>query len=653
MCGLIGGWSRRHFGLLRGALPAMGASLYHRGPSDGGHWWDAEMGIALAHRRLAIVDLSAAGHQPMHSFSERWVIAFNGEIYNHLDLRRELDREGGVRSWRGHSDTETILAAVEAWGVEETLRRSTGMFALALWDRLERCLWLVRDRFGEKPLYYGWHRGVFLFGSELKAFRRMPGFDACVDRGALGLYLRHKAIPAPFSIYKGIYKLLPGHSLRLGLDQLEAMECPVPQPYWLAGAAAAKGRAEPFCGSSTEAADALEELLRNSISRQMVADVPLGAFLSGGVDSSLVVALMQSQSSRPVHTFAIGFEEAEYNEAGYAASVAKHLSTDHTELYVTSQDAITIIPELPNIYDEPFADSSQIPTYALSRLARQKVTVALSGDGGDELFCGYSRYLIAEKIWGRVSPIPQVLRRIAATGIKSISVQKWDRFYQMLEPLFLTQKRRTLIGDKLHKGAEVLTAPNGMAFYRNFISDMSPGVLLSGIDVADDFGPSRGTPLTDLTEYMMLEDACHYMPDDILVKVDRAAMACSLETRIPLLDHEIFEFAWRLPLQHKVKDGVGKHVLRNVLYRYVPQSLIERPKKGFGVPIDAWLRGPLKDWAADLLDPSRLRDEGYFNPEPIQRKWREHLSGERNWQSHLWSILMFQAWLKSTQDLDA
>lgn len=646
MCGLTGGWTRQRFEALRDALPVMGGALHHRGPDDDGQWWDADAGIALAHQRLAIVDLSPAGHQPMQSASGRWVIAYNGEIYNHSDLRRELECGKVSPAWRGHSDTETLLAAIEAWGVEEALRRSAGMFAFALWDRDERCILLARDRFGEKPLYYGWHRGVFLFGSELKALRHFPGFDPSVDRRAVALYLRHNEIPAPYSIYEGVHKLLPGHFLRLDSRQLEVGEQPAPQPYWLAAEAAKQGRAQSFVGSETDAADALEVLLRDAVARQMVADVPLGAFLSGGIDSSMVVALMQAQSTRPVSTFSIGFHEAEYNEANHAAAVARHLGTDHTELYVSPQEAMAVIPDLPSIYDEPFADSSQIPTCLVSRLAGTHVSVALSGDGGDELFGGYSRYFFAARLWERISSVPRPLRKMLGGVIATIPVQQLDTLYGLVEPLIPVQKRWSLPGDKLRKGANLLALRDGPALYRELCSHWSPADLLVGIDEPTLFGPPRGEALTDLTEYMMLEDSCHYMADDILVKVDRAAMAVSLETRVPFLDHRIYEFAWQLPTHYKVHGDSGKHVLRQVLDRYVPQSLVDRPKMGFGIPLESWLRGPLKDWAASLLDPARLRSEGFFNPDPILRKWQEHQSGVRNWQYHLWDVLMFQAWLE-------
>lgn len=645
MCGLTGGWSRQRFPVLQGALQSMTSALTHRGPDDGGDWCDAEAGIALGHRRLSIVDLSPAGHQPMTSASGRWVIVFNGEIYNHQILRAQLEAIGRAPTWRGHSDTETMLAAIDAWGVETTLERSSGMFAIALWDRNERTLWLARDRFGEKPLYYGWNRGVFLFGSELKALRAFPGFDAPVDRQALALYLRHNAVPAPFSIHEGIRKMLPGHWLRIDARNLEKGCTPAPVAYWSAEVQAHSGKANLFAGSEVEAIDALERLLLDAVGRQMVADVPLGAFLSGGVDSSLVVALMQAQSSRPVRSFSIGFNEEGYDEAQHAKAVARHLGTEHSELYVSPHDAISVIPRLSKIYDEPFSDSSQIPTLLVSELARRHVTVALSGDGGDEIFGGYSRYFLTASLWNRVSRIPLPLRRLAARATAGVPVGTWNAIFDLAAPFAPTTGFWRLPGDKLHKGAAILSKSDGVALYRDIISHWQPETLLANVSEPTLFGPARGQKLQDLREYMMLEDARHYMADDILVKVDRAAMACSLETRVPLLDHRIFEFAWRLPLGLKMRGGVGKHVLRQVLYRHVPQDLIDRPKMGFGVPIDSWLRGPLKDWAADLLDPLKLKSDGFFNPEPIVRKWNEHQAGKRNWQYHLWDILMFQEWL--------
>lgn len=649
MCGLTGGWSRQYFEQLAQSLPRMTGALARRGPDDDGHWLDAAAGIALGHRRLAIVDLSPAGHQPMTSASGRWVLAFNGEIYNHLELRAALDESGRAPEWRGHSDTESMLAAIEAWGFEATVRRSTGMFAIALWDRDERALWLARDRLGEKPLYYGWNRGRFLFGSELKALRQAPGFDAPIDRDAIALYLRYNAIPAPYTIHTGCYKLLPGCWLKLDAAALEAQELPAPVSYWSAAEEAARGRANPFRGDERAAADQLEVLLRQAISGQMMADVPLGALLSGGIDSSLVVALMQGQSMQPVRTFSIGFHDEGFDEAQHAAQVAQHLGTQHTELYVSPGEALNIIPDLTQIYDEPFSDSSQIPTCLVSRLTRTQVTVALSGDGGDELFGGYRRYFLSARFWDSIRLAPRSLRRALAGGLTAVPVKSWDRLHTILRPLLPSNLRERPLGDTLHKGAAVLGARDGCDLYRHFVSHWEPEELLPGTLEPRRFGPELGALPANLIEYMMLVDTVHYLPDDILVKVDRAAMSFGLETRVPMLDHRVFEFAWSLPLSYKVRNGTGKQVLRELLYRHVPRKLVDRPKMGFGVPLASWLRGPLKDWAATLLDPARIRAEGFFDPAPITRRWQEHLSGRRNWQYHLWDILIFQAWLESAR----
>lgn len=653
MCGFVGGWSRQRYGALKDALPRMTDALVHRGPDDGGHWFDTEKGIALGHRRLAVVDLSPAGHQPMVSASGRWVVAYNGEVYNHRDLRKELEVSGAAPEWRGHSDTETLLAAIEAWGVQAALERSEGMFAFALWDNRERVLWLARDRFGEKPLYFGWNRGAFLFASELKALRAFPGFDASVDRGALGLYLSHNAVPAPYSIYEGISKLLPGHWIKLDLATLDRGELPNPQMYWSASKVARSGVESRYSGSESEATDALERLLRNAVSRQMVADVPLGAFLSGGIDSSVVVAMMQAQSSIPVRTFSIGFDEANYNEAEHAAAVARHLGTDHTEMYVTPADALAIIPRLPRMYDEPFSDSSQIPTALVAQMARRHVKVALSGDGGDELFGGYARYFFSAKMWRWLQPVPVPVRKAISAGITSIPVRAWDGLHRLASPVIPKHRRLNFPGDKMHKGADILTASSERDLYRGLMTLWKHGELVGEWgEPPVRFGPPRDEKMRFFAEYMMLEDVCHYMPDDNLVKVDRAAMACSLETRVPLIDLNVFEFAWSLPIGYKIKGGRGKHLLRQVLCRHVPEALIERPKMGFGVPIGDWLRGPLKEWAATLLEPGRLKAEGYLNPEPITRRWNEHQAGSRNWSAHLWNVLMFQAWLDSTKAVE-
>lgn len=626
-------------------LQLMAQAIASRGPDDFGEWADAAAGIGFGHRRLAIVDVSPAGHQPMASASGRFVLAYNGEIYNHMDLRAQITALGRAPSWRGHSDTETLLAAIETWGFEEALKRSIGMFAIGLWDREQRTLSLARDRLGEKPLYYGWQgqgdAAVLLFGSELKALRAHPAFHAGIRRDALALFLRHNYIPAPHTIHEGIHKLPPGTVLTLSLQKREAS----PRAFWSLPDVAAAGLTDPLPGSPEEVVSELETLLRSAVAQQMVADVPLGAFLSGGIDSSTVVALMQVQSSRPVRTFTIGFNEKGYNEAEHAKAVASHLGTDHTELYVTPQQAMDVIPRLPSMYDEPFADSSQIPTFLVSQLARQHVTVSLSGDAGDELFSGYTRYLVASGLWNKISAVPAPLRRLAARGITALSPQTWNTLTGWLP----SSRAGSLWGDKLHKGARVLGNKSIDGLYLGLVSQWSdpaavvvdghePDTLLTGL--------SPALPGLDPVERMMALDLVTYLPDDVLAKVDRAAMSVSLETRVPFLDHRVVEFAWRMPMHMKQRQGMGKWALRQVLYRHVPQALIDRPKMGFGIPIDSWLRGPLKEWAEELLNASRLRSEGFFHPEAIRQKWAEHLSGQRNWAYPLWVILMFQAWLE-------
>ncbi|MBE3039506.1 MAG: asparagine synthase (glutamine-hydrolyzing), partial [Chloroflexi bacterium] len=585
---------------------------------------------------------SPAGHQPMLSADGRYVIVFNGEIYNFAELRTELSALG--HGFRGHSDTEMMLAAVSQWGLVPAVRRFNGMFAFALWDRQERQLHLVRDRLGIKPLYYGRAGQAFLFGSELKALRAHPAFRGEIDRNALALYLRHNAIPAPYTIYTNFYKLLPGTILTLFGDQ--SHQIPAPTPYWSAREMAEAGVARPFTGSDREAVRELDERLRLSVRERMIADVPLGAFLSGGVDSSTIVALMQAQSSRPVRTFTIGFQESGYNEAEYAREVARHLGTDHTELYVTPEQARAVIPRLPALYDEPFADSSQIPTFLISELARRHVTVSLSGDGGDELFGGYNRYSWAKKIWRTVGWIPASLRSHAAAALLRIPPASWEA---ALSGRFIPSRWRiSEASEKIRKIAESLPADSPEAVYLDLVSHWKePASIVRGAAEPPTLLTSRESwaYLPDYTAWMMYMDLVTYLPDDILVKVDRASMGVSLEARVPYLDdHRVVEFAWRLPLRMKMRHGQGKWLLRQVLYQYVPRQMIERPKKGFSVPIDAWLKGPLCEWAESLLGERRLKDEGFFNPKPIRQKWQEHLIGKHNWQYHLWDILMFQAW---------
>jgi asparagine synthase (glutamine-hydrolysing) len=639
-------------------LKRMADTITYRGPDDKGYWSDVNDRVGFGHRRLSVVDPSPAGHQPMHSASGRYVIAFNGEIYNYQLLRRALgeyprpnrhlkEEELNPR-WRGHSDTETLLAGFDAWGIQGTVERAIGMFAFAAWDRQTSTLTLGRDRLGEKPLYYGWQgRGndaVFLFGSELKALRAHPAFVSNINRGALSLQLRHNYIPAPYSIYEGIAKLLPGSLLTVSLQQRE----PKVWAYWSGAQVAESGIAHAFAGSAEQAVDELETLLKDAVHQQMMADVPLGGFLSGGVDSSTVVALMQAQSSKPIKTFTIGFNEEGYNEAVHAKAVARHLGTDHTELYVTAEQARDVIPRLPTLYDEPFSDSSQIPTFLVSQLARQYVTVSLSGDAGDELFCGYNRYQMTANLWRKLAAVPLPLRKLMAKGLTSVSPQSWNR----LAGLMPRSAQFANVGDKIHKGAGVLASQSVNALYFGLVSHWhDPSSVVIG-------GHEPRTLLTgnlpalnglDDIQRMMALDMLTYLPDDILTKVDRAAMSVSLETRVPFLDHRVVEFAWTLPQSMKLHDRQTKWALRQVLYRHVPKALIERPKMGFGVPIDTWLRGPLYEWAEDLLSETRLRQEGYFHPTLIRQKWSEHLSGQRNWQYHLWDVLMFQAWLEENK----
>ena len=647
MCGIAGfiGGRFDHGGQgARAILSRMTGAIAYRGPDSAGAWLDSDHKVALGHRRLAILDLSPAGEQPMTSPSGRYVTVYNGEIYNHLELRERLSGP-----WRGHSDTETLLAAIEAWGVEKALGECAGMFALALWDRQEKALILARDRLGEKPLYYGWQgigaESAFLFGSELKALARHPAFRREIDRQALALFTRFNYVPAPHSIYAGIAKLPPGSFLTLRAGDRE----PVVTAYWSAAEVAASGAAAPLDIGPEEATDELDRLLSKTVAQQMISDVPLGAFLSGGVDSSTVVALMQAQSSRPVKSFSIGFDDPAYNEAEHAGAVARHLGTDHTELYVRPEDALAVIPSLPSIYDEPFADASQVPTLLVSRLARKQVTVALSGDGGDELFAGYNRYRLAASNWRRISRVPRPLRRAAARGLVALSPEQWNRVAGAVAPILPASLRMRLPGEKVHKAARGLASGSPAELYRELVSSWrDPGeIVIDGAEPAT-LGEATLSRLEALPvcERMMALDMLTYLPDDILAKVDRAAMSVSLETRVPLLDHRVVEYAWRLPLDLKLRGGETKWVLRQLLYRHVPRELIERPKMGFGIPIDAWLRGPLREWANALIDEGRLKSEGYFQPGPIRAAWEDHQSGRANRQYQIWAILMFQSWLE-------
>lgn len=649
MCGFVGFMARgpRPVADLAPTVRAMADAIAHRGPDDEGVWTDAATGVALAHRRLSIVDLSPAGHQPMTSHSGRLVIIFNGEIYNHTEVRKILEGEGRAPVWRGHSDTEVLIEAIAAWGLKTTLERCVGMFAFALWDREDRTLFLARDRLGEKPLYYGLSQTTFLFGSELKALARHPDWQGEVDRDALHLFIRHNHVPSPHSIYRGIRKLPPGTFLELKADRSEA----VIHTYWDAAAMALEGVRNPFRGTPQDAVDRTEALLRQSLAGQMMADVPLGAFLSGGIDSSAVVALMQSMSLRPIKTFSIGFHETGYDEAQYAKAVARHIGTEHSELYVTMNEAMAVIPRLPQMYCEPFADSSQIPAFIVSQMARRKVTVSLSGDGGDELFCGYNRYELANRLWPVLSRIPRPARAGMARLMTALSPKNWDTVARLPLAAIPERKRPRLAGDKLHKAAGLVRLSSESELYQALISHwQNPSdVVIGGSAPAP--APARAAHLEALgssTRRMMFQDLTGYLPDDILAKVDRASMAVSLESRVPMLDHRLVEFSWSLPVEILRRDGLSKWPLRQVLYRHVPRNLVERPKAGFGVPIDSWLRGPLRDWAESLLAEDRLKREGFFKPAPIRKAWREHLSGSRNLQYQLWNVLMFQAWHEGT-----
>ena len=686
MCGITGFWESpiKSEGELNEIVRGMANAIAHRGPDDLGSWSDPQAGIALGHQRLSIIDLSPSGHQPMTSSTGRFVIAFNGEIYNHLELRTELDNSakssavngvaGAALKWRGHSDTETLLAGFERWGVSATLAKTVGMFAIALWDKKQRTLHLGRDRFGEKPLYFGWAGSAtgntFVFGSELKSLRAFPGCTNLVCRGALAQYMRFMYVPAPRSIYQGIYKLEPGCLLSI---KEAAPKAPPSQPlrapadyetmklrrWWSLADVVESGLQNPI----TDKEDAINELdhrLSNAIKLQSIADVPVGAFLSGGVDSSAVVALMQQQATVPVKTFTLGFEESSYDESPHARSVAKHLGTVHTELFITASEAREMIAQIPRIYDEPFADSSQIPTHLVCRAAREHVTVALSGDAGDELFGGYNRYFWGPRIWAKLAWLPYQVRQALGLVISAVPVVGWDFLSRPVNNILLGGQGIANAGDKAHKLAARLRGVRDLDdLYVSLVSEwQDPAQVVRGENgyfalepnsILDDSLPVKGlqgavnSPLR-----MMYKDSMTYLPDDILCKVDRAAMASSLETRVPFLDHRVAEFAWQLPLGMKIVGEQGKWPLRQVLYKHVPKELIERPKAGFGIPIGQWLRGPLRPWAESLLDQNRLNTEGFFYPAPIRKKWAEHISGRRDHTASLWAVLMFQAWLQQS-----
>jgi asparagine synthase (glutamine-hydrolysing) len=640
MCGIAGYWHTKstpehplEF------LNRMGTALAHRGPDDSGTFHDVEAGIGLAFRRLSILDLSAEGHQPMVSASGRYIIVFNGEVYNFEEIKTEV----GTHNWRGRSDTEVMLEAFERWGVEPAVQRFVGMFAFGLWDRQERKLHLVRDSLGIKPLYYGRAGSAFVFASELKAIWQHPDFNGEIDRDALALYMRHNYVPSPHCIYKGLQKLQPGCILTLD----SATVAPQIRRYWSAREVARAGQQSPLRVGDAEAVEQLHQLLLRAVRLRMISDVPLGAFLSGGVDSSTVVALMQAQSQRPIKTFTIGFHEEGYNEAVDAKRVAQHLRTDHTELYISPKEALDVVPMFPAMYDEPFSDPSQIPTYLISKLARHDVTVSLSGDGGDELFGGYDRYALTKYIWNFMKAFPVPIRTLAASMLQAVPPDRMDTAFRMLLPLLPKSLHHGALGDKAHKLADLFSLDGPQALYYRALSHWkNPSEIVLNSCEPDTVREciAEISANTSIEESMMLTDLLQYLPDDILTKVDRASMAVGLEARVPLLDHRVVEFAWKLPLKLKIRRRSTKWILRQVLQRYVPRNLTERPKMGFGVPIDRWLRGPLRDWAESLLSEQTLSGHGLFNVQHIRKKWREHLSGDRNWQYLLWDVLLFQDW---------
>ncbi len=652
MCGIVGfidGLCHKKNRELDSLITRMADTLRHRGPDDKGVWTDENAGIAFGHRRLSIIDLSQEGHQPMISHCGRYVIVFNGEIYNFKALRQEL--EGMEREFRGHSDTEVMLAAISCYGVDKAAEKFNGMFAFAVWDREKHILSLVRDRLGEKPLYYGWSGNVFLFASELKAIRAYPEFSNEINRDALALYMRYNCIPAPHSIYKNIFKLPPAAILKIDASASYRNECTV-SSYWSLMESVKNGKDSCFKGSAKEALEYTENLLCDAVKLRMESDVPLGVFLSGGVDSSLVTALMQRQSTQAIKTFTIGFKDNAYNEAEQAKLVAGHLGTEHTEFYVTPTEAMAVVPHLADIYDEPFSDSSQIPTFLVSQLTRNKVTVSLSGDGGDEIFGGYNRYFWIKDIWKKIGWMNGKFRNKLAKMLLARPPESWENLFHSFGNTLPQKARQRTPGDKIHKLAGILSANSPYDMYMGLVShwDNPQSLVLNSQEPLTIITDKNSRMLNlDFTEEMMYKDTLTYLPDDILVKVDRASMAVSLESRAPFLDHRVAEFSWQLPIAMKMKRNHGKLLLRQILYKYVPPKLIERPKTGFGLPIGVWLRGPLRDWAESMLDEARIRREGFLNYCPIKQKWHEHISGRMNWQYLLWDVLMFQAWLDRWQ----
>ena len=675
MCGIagfIGLNEQGNHALLAQIAEKMASTIRHRGPDDSGIWVDSNAGIAMGHRRLSIIDLSVLGHQPMISSSGRYVIVYNGEVYNFPELRAELEKKG--YAFKGHSDTEVILSAFEEWGIEEAVKQFVGMFAFALWDRTEQRLWLGRDRIGKKPLYYGWLDRGFCFASELKALTKCPRWSGEINRDVLALFMRYNYIPAPYSIYKNIYKLYPGTLLSIRLEDAiygvpdfspmpvteGADKCRVqPVPYWSLRKVYQDALENPFDGSESEAEEILEDLLRKAVQCRMISDVPLGALLSGGIDSSLVVALMQNLSSQPVKTFTIGFYESDYNEAPYADAIARWLGTNHTQLYVKPEETMRVLDMLPSIYDEPFADSSQIPTYIVCELTRKYVTVALSGDAGDENFAGYTGYMNACTMWRRIGWIPLPFRILLSRILSHIPVPLWQAIRLLLRGQIGDYLRTRDVSESLYRVAELISVPDFDGFFHGVSSHWKHPltlVLNSSVELPTIFiDPKRKPPVQPIIRRMMFMDKLCYLPDDILVKVDRASMAVSLEVRAPLLDHRVIEFAARLPLNFLVTRYSrkcplqGKYILRRILYKYIPPELVERPKRGFSVPVGMWIRGPLRAWAEDMLSEQRLKQEGYLNVNMVRDMWKQHVIDGKDRTTSIWCVLMFEAWLEHTK----